>query len=921
MALSSPVTYFLVSAIIYFRFSTAAEDGIIHFRIPENSPNGSFIGNVLENMLSLDNVSSEIRENARFTFLNPNAANNLFFSLDLTSGMLTASEVNIDRETVCPYKIDCKLEVSIAVKSVKGFFEVAAIEIEILDLNDNKPTFPTSAKTFNISESMTAGTEYLLDAAEDPDMFGNNSVQSYDLIQDFDIFELVVSSDGTDSYQLKLILKQQLDREIRSFYFVKLVARDGGEPFLEGLLNIDVNVIDANDNSPVFEKDYYNVTVKESISPGAVILTVSASDADSGKNKEISYRFRERQSDINIIKRLFEISETSGELSVLHDLHSEQSESFEFIVEAVDHGDQPRMNKTTVLVRVQDAANNAPVITLHLLASDKIGFVNLSESEKLGGFVAHINVEDTDIGENGNVTCRSENDYFGIEKLLVQGYKIVTVKLLDRETIPLHDVTVTCFDNGLPSLSSSVSFLVSVDDANDNTPKFYTPVYRASMYENNDLGDKIAKVTATDLDVGINKLFEYVLHPFDNSIGNFTINNNSGDIYAVNSFDREVTPLFVFRVLAIDQGTPRNTGTATVSLTILDQNDNIPHILPARPKLQVMENMPVNTSLGFLNGFDDDEGINSKLTYTIAPVYATFPFELSVNGEFTTTEKLNRELQSRYEIPVTVSDMGTNPLSNTQYVTITVMDENDNAPVVTFPNDANDSVDFIYPLVGKYNVVTSVAAYDVDEGENSTLTYSFTEGNELGIFEIDSNIGEISVSKFIDIEKDISVTLSIKVQDRGIPPLETTVSMTINLIYANATMAPSTEASSNKYIVISVVVVIATILIAIAIVGVILFLRSMDRNKGGDGEDGSAGYSDSGISSHSDSQALPHETDNGGYDGNKKKKEVSFSLEFSLDGLDGGRNIESSTDSGLTENVSAILLNKCLFTIFDTEGL
>ena len=907
MAPKLPVTYFLFSIVVCFRFTSAAEDGVIHFSISENSPKGILVGNIADNMHSLENATLEVRENAAFTFLLPNGANNVFFNLDSTSGTLTTSDVNIDRETVCPYKEDCSLEVQVAVKSVDGYFDVATVMVEILDRNDNKPAFPSSLVTLNISENIQDGAEFTIKPAEDPDMSGNNSVQSYEILQDYDIFELVVSTDRVGGYSLKLILTHALDREIMDFYSVKIIARDGGNPVKEGTLKIDVNVIDSNDNTPLFEKDFYNVTIEESIAPGTVILKLSATDLDTGKNGELSYKFRERQSDIDIVTRLFHVSETTGELSVISDLHSEQSESFEFFVDAIDHGDQPNANQTLILVQIEDATNNAPVVTLHLVDSDKIGFVSLPENSKIGSFVAHINVEDTDKGQNGNVSCRSENSNFGLEKLPVRGYKIVTLELLDREKLPLHDVTVTCFDNGSPILSSSVSFLVNLDDENDNYPQFGKTVYHAVISENNDLGDNITKVHATDIDAGINKLFEYALHPADNKDGFFSINSKTGTIYAIHSLDRETHPEIVFRVIAVDKGSGPQTGTATVSLTVLDENDNIPHMIPARPKLEIKENMPANTSVGFLNGTDDDKGINAQMVYEIAPLSASFPFELTTNGEFRTKEKLNRELQNRYEIPVTVRDLGLKPLSNTQYVTITVKDENDNAPIVTFPNDVNDSVNFVYP-VGDYNVVTSVAAYDVDEGENGTLTYSIIDGNELGMFEIDSDFGEISVRNIIDLEKDTQIILVINVQDRGVIPQYTTASLTMNVIYGNATVVASTDTGSNKHIVISVVVVIITILLAVAIVGIILFLRSVDRNKRSDGEDGSAGYADSGISSRSDSQALPPETDNGTNEG-KKKKEVSFALEFSLDGLDGGRNVQSSTDSGVIENVSSIQPN------------
>lgn len=861
-----------------------AEEELILFSasIPENKEGGYFIGNIANASSVFKNATTDQKKNAKFTYLKE-SAENTYFDLHDVTGDLNTSDKRIDRELVCEFSMTCKMTLEIAVTSGR-FFAIVTAEIIILDENDNSPTFSDEVTSLDISEDETVGTEFRIGTAFDADMLGNNSIQSYELEQSVELFELIAMGEDK-SYSFNLKLLQALDRENRDKYNIKVIVSDGGNPVRKGTLDITVNVLDINDNTPAFLSNGYNITIDDNILKNSVILTLSATDKDIKQNGQISYRFRERQVNIDTIKRLFKLNETSGDLSVISDLTREPSEHYEFYVEATDHGAVALVNKTVVTVTVNDAENNPPTIEVNLLSPGNIGFVDIEENQPKEVFVAHVNVEDYDKGDNGKFSCDIKNSLFTLEKFQGRGFKVVIDGLLDREKKGIHNVTVECNDLGNPPKVSHATFFVRVLDVNDNDPVFEKEIYTASIPENNVVGIGITQVKAIDMDLGLNGTVEYMLYERN---GQFRINNSTGHIYANISFDRERQDLIILRVLAVDHGPSRRTATTTVSLTLTDKNDNAPVMIPARPEMRITENQPPNTSLGFLQAKDGDIGINGMFTFAITPVAQTsFPFTLSRDGELFTTEVLDRELKSRYEIPVTVTDLGAKQLSNTQYVTIYVADENDNAPNVTFPNDINDTAKFEYP-VDSYNVVTTVAAYDVDDGENGTLSYTIIAGNELDIFEIDSELGEISIKKFIDIKEDMIVSLMIEISDKALVPKTTRVTLKIQLIYANATSSSILEDNTgNKYIIISVVVIVTTIAVAIAIVGVILFLRSVDNKK--TREDECARYSDSGISSTVDS--LPPNDLTA-----KKKKEVSFSLEFPLEGLGGGRNVESSSD-------------------------
>ncbi|XP_045204974.2 protocadherin-11 X-linked-like [Mercenaria mercenaria] len=884
-------TALLIVCIVCCSISSAEDVGnLFSASILENKESGFFIGNLATGTQVLQNATESQKEGARFTYLKE-SANNIYFTLNLINGDLNTSDMKINREDVCEFSVTCTITLEIAVTSGK-FFDIVTAKITILDENDNAPTFSNEVRNLDISEGEAIGTEFRIGTAFDADMSGNNSIQDYAIEQPAELFELIATKGNDNSYSFKLKLLQKLDRETKHKYSVKVTVSDGGNPVQSETLDITVNVLDENDNTPAFSSNGYNQTIDENIHINSVILTIFATDEDTGENGRVSYRIRERQSNIDLIKRLFKLDESSGNLSVISDLTSEPAEYYEFFVEATDHGSTPLVNQTVVTITVNDAENNPPTIEINLLSPGKIGFVDIEENQPTEVFVAHVNVEDYDKGDNGKFSCDIENSLFRLERFQGRGFKVVVDGLLDREDKDIHTVKVECKDLGNPPKTSSETFSVRVLDVNDNDPKFEKEIYNAVIAENNNVGVNITKVKATDNDQGLNGTVEYMLLEPN---GYFLINNVTGQIFANKSFDRERESLIIFSVLAVDHGPSRRTATTTVSLTLTDTNDNAPVMIPARPEMRITENQAPNTSLGFLQAKDSDLGVNGMVTFAITHVQQTsFPFTLSRNGELKTTEGLDREKQNRYEIPVTVTDLGAKQLSNTQYVTIYVTDENDNSPKITFPNAENNTVKFIYP-VDTYNVVTTVAAYDVDDGENGSLSYQITGGNELGIFEIDSELGEISIKKYIDIKEDMTISLTVDVKDKAVVPRSTNATLKIELIYANSTVGASGgDDTGNKYIIISVVVIVTTIAVAIAIVAVILFLRSVDNKK--TREDESARYSDSGISSNADSIAQDGYLSGNAEEKSKKKKEVSFSLEFSLDGLDGGRNMESSTD-------------------------
>ncbi|KAK3607640.1 hypothetical protein CHS0354_010693 [Potamilus streckersoni] len=857
----------------------------VKFNLIEEQPPNYLVGNISMKSLPYLNVSMLEIPKLRYTFMPMSKHQSMFSINDVTGNLYTA--IKIDRETVCEYLSICELVLTVAVKT-ETFFDIITVVVNIEDINDNAPYFLNDTLTLQISEGVSINSSFQIYSAIDLDTGGKNGIQSYTIFPENYTFGLKVERGIDGSFIISIIVLHNLDREAISSYQVIVEARDGGNPPKSGTLLVTIEVTDVNDNRPKFNWDTYNVTVSETIPPNSIILILSAVDPDAGDNGKVLYKIKDQQPGVDLIKNLFFVNSVTGEMSVRESLQYNKKQTYQFTVEAEDQG-QPRLvTQAIIFVYVQDAGNNPPIVNVSFIDQGSIGFVNVNEAAPLQSFIAYISVVDGDLGDNGIVMCSISDNKFDIKSLGNQGYKVVVKSPLDRELKDSYNISVSCTDKGQPPLTSSVNVLVHVTDANDNAPKFEQTVYNAEVTEENQLGEKILQVSASDRDIGNNAIVQYQLDGENKDKFSITINN--GVIQTLYAFDREVTPTVNITVLAIDMGIPALTGTAIVTIKVKDINDNAPVFSMPMFVFKVMENIPAGVYIGQLEASDADEAKNANFTFSVRSQFSQFPFIIFGNGTILTNMELDREVRGRYDFTVVVTDLGIPPLSTTATVVVVVTDDNDHSPVFKFPNSTHNYASIFYPQAVKTGF-ERVIAYDEDEGENKTLVYSIISGDQLGIIEIEKYSGNLSFSKLVEIHADIHLELLIMVQDQGSPPKVSTAILYLDLIYNNATASASmsTVDGENKYVTISVIVVILTVAISAAIIGVIFFLKTMDRKKKINRENNSASsdlqYGFQNSSSDHYSNVVEEPTRNGirQKETLPKKKEVSFSLDNSLD--------------------------------------
>nr|ABV59342.1 protocadherin mu3 [Callorhinchus milii] len=639
--------------------------GQVRYSIPEETGSGAFVGNIAHDL------GLELKELSARRFRIVSGSRPQYFGVNLQTGILFVNK-RIDREQLCGQSPDCVLPLEVVTENPVNLHRV---EVEIQDINDNSPIFPKSEIRLEIFESASPGTRFLLEGAQDSDV-GTNSIRTYELSTN-KYFSLNIQTRG-ERKLAELVLEKSLDREQESLHNILLTAIDGGTPERSGTAYITVVVLDANDNSPVFQQSLYKVSVRENAAVGTLVIALNATDLDEGFNSDIEYSFSDYNSDR--VGELFSLDSKTGKLSVKGVLDFEEADMYEINIEAKDKGSYAVPGHCTVVVNIDDVNDNVPELTFVSLSN------TIREDSPPGTVIALISVTDYDSGDNSRTSCQIPNKLpFELKSSFKGTYTLKTKAALDRETAPEYKINITCRDDGSPALSSHKIMVVKITDINDNAPKFESRSYTAYVMENSAPGSSICSVTALDSDSDENSHLSYsILESQLKGIpisSYLSINSESGIIYSQRSFDYEQFKNLLFHVQARDGGVPSLGTNITVNMIILDQNDNAPEILSPLPKRDPKITVPPSADPGYLvtkvSATDADSGQNARLSYQL--VQATDPSLFKVglsSGQIRTTRRVADHDLRVQRLVIMVRDNGHPPLSVSTNIEVSIVDNN-----------------------------------------------------------------------------------------------------------------------------------------------------------------------------------------------------------------------------------------------------
>lgn len=521
----------------------------------------------------------------QYSIVNGDGVNKAFI-IDFQNGVITVNK-NLDRETTASYHLVVKAQD----QGTPPLNSTVDVFIVIKDENDCMPMFNESKYNFFVAEDSLRGTAIGTVNGTDCDV-GKNQRIRYSFVSgnEKQLFQINTTS-GV------IVLIGSLDYEKESEYILQVMAEDSGIVPLFNEVDVSINIVDVNDNSPEFLNKEYYFKVSENKPKNLLVGTVQAQDADTKENQEINYSIRAKHIP-------FRVGAQTGKIWTTSIIDREATPRFRFQVFAQDKGKEPLESSVFVNIDVEDVNDVAPIF-------DQI-FYNVTIDEMYRSSRPFTTVTASDKDTKGQINYFIRNDptnCFSINSL--GGMTKRRSCRLDYKKKRLYQFKVGAYDGKRRTL---VDVMVHVIDANNNSPKFTHGRYIGHIYENDTVGTIVTKVTALDDDVGKNAEITYSIIGRNTK---FSINSKTGVITNLVVLDRERRRKYKLKILAKDNGDRRRSGRAHVDVIVLDINDNKPKFDQSLYVVAVDEDARVGQLVTEIKATDSDEGRNRRITYKL----------------------------------------------------------------------------------------------------------------------------------------------------------------------------------------------------------------------------------------------------------------------------------------------------------------
>uniref|UniRef100_H0ZFH7 Neural cadherin n=1 Tax=Taeniopygia guttata TaxID=59729 RepID=H0ZFH7_TAEGU len=732
-------------------------------------------GNVFENspadtlvmeMAAVDRDDPNVGLNAVLTYRITENVKNEFgtdmFNINPSTGTIHVAGGLLDRERTESYFL------TVEARDGGGLTGTATATVWVADVNDNVPKFTKKLWQAAVPENSAIDSAVLQVCATDADI-GENADLMFSIIGGDPDEKFYIENDK--EWQCGTVrLKKNLDFEnARERQFNLTITVEDLDFSSVAVCLIEVE--DSNDHSPAFLSQFIQTNpVFEDVPVGTTVTTVKATDKDSDLNAKVIYS----------INQDFSIT-SHGTIFPATRLDYERPEHlYEFIIMAVDQGEEPRTGTATVRIHVSNVNDEAPEFSQTVYRS----FV--SEDAGPNTLIATVNAVDPDgDGVTYDILSGNQKGNFVIDpkKGLVRLRASPFPELQGTEYVLNVTATDDNASGGPHPLTSTAQVVVKIDDVNNNKPVFQKCQYyreHASVLENQPSGTVVLQVEATDADEGTNGIVKYGLMHRDGVLPAFSIHPDTGVLTTLQVFDREKQREYPITVTATDQAVEPLIGICQINIVILDQNDNDPRFENTHYEYFLREDTRVGTSFLRVAARDDDYSSNAAITYSIASdepnylqihpttgwVFVNQPIsqKTSIIREITATDGGNRS--SKVELAVTVTSAENQP---PQW-------ERDSYEVVIPENTTRDAS--ILTIKATSPLGDPRVTYNLEEGlvpeANMPVRFYLTPNRHDGS-------ASVLVAESLDYETTKSFQLRVRAQNVAAVPLAAFTTVHVNV--------------------------------------------------------------------------------------------------------------------------------------------
>ncbi|KAM7021868.1 protocadherin-18 [Passerculus sandwichensis] len=608
------------------------------------------------------------------------------------------------------------------------------------------------------------------------------------------------------------------------------------------LFHVEVEVLDINDNSPQFSRALIPIEISESAAVGTRIPLDSAFDPDVGDNSLHTYSLSANDF-FSIDVRTRTDGAKYAELIVVRELDRELKSTYELQLTASDKGVPQRSGSSLLKISISDSNDNSPVF------EQQSYIIQLLENSPIGTLLIDLNATDPDEGANGKVVYSFSSHVSAkiIETFRIDPEKghLTLLKQVDYEVTKSYEIDAQAQDMGPNSIPAHCKIIIKVVDVNDNKPEINLNLMStereevACISEGSPLDTFVALVRVQDKDSGVNGEIACKLHGH----GHFKLQKTYENNYLIltnATLDREKRSEYILTVIAEDKGMPSLSTVKHFTVQISDENDNPPRFQTNRYEVVILENNSPGAYITSVTATDPDLGDNGQVTYTIlensvlGSSITTYVTIDPSNGAIYALRTFDHEEVNQIAFMVQARDGGSQQLISNATVVLTIIDENDNAPVIVGPALRNSTAEISIPKNAEIGfLVTRIRATDRDSGMNSELSCSIAADKENNIFVMDPQTCDISINVSVESVPAKQWEFLVIVQDKGSPQLSTKALLKCTIL-EHVYSFSSTEATliSQPSLDISMITIISLgSICAVLLVIMVIFATRCNREK------------------------------------------------------------------------------------------